>query len=821
MKISLNWLKQYVNLDGVSTEELQRAITFLGFEVEGVVSAGLPPLENVVVGEILTRTKIPNLKKEISLCTVDVGAAHGGVRTIVCGAPNCDAGKRVPVALPGAVLPSGFQIALRKTYGHESQGMMCAPDELGLPGEHSGLLILSAAAPIGQKINEALPGGDTVFDLEITPNRPDALSHIGIARELAAWFRKDVSYPEIKFQGETHGSRPDILADVRVESPADCPLYVGIALAGVKVAPSPGWMQERLQAVGLRPINNLVDVGNYVMLELGQPLHVFDAKKISGRKLIIRLAGDGEKLTTLDARERELNSRMLVIADAAKPLVVAGIMGGADAGVDESTTDIVLEAAYFRPQSVRATSKRLGLASDSSYRFERGVDPHNTLEAARRAVDLLLETAGGTVVGPSFQVGGDRPWSREITVTPAYINERLGFEIPAAEQRAALEALNLRVVREEPTEQRGPAWTVAVPSYRGDLDRPIDLVEEVLRLYGTEKVPATPAVGPALVGSEDAPAVIFNRGVTAYLVGQHFHECVNYTLRSAKELKTWVSDSAVQELALTNPFVEEQSHLRPTLVLGLLESLKLNQSRGNHVARLCETGRVFMELNGVVQECAGVGFIVAEDPKARAWLGRPAPDFYGVKRHIEIIAAQAGIDLSAQALAPVAGAFWGWQEGQAASAGDLQQGWTARFGLLNLAMVRAAGIEGKVWAGMFTILPEKIPGGSARRRFQNFSLFPKALRDLALVVPESRHAEEVRKALLKVAETMADGICTVEAVEVFDVYQGSGLPQGTKSLAFSLSFRSDDRTLTDDVVGGIFARIQQDIVEDSSISIRA
>ncbi len=824
MKISLNWLKQYVNLDGVSTDELQRAITFLGFEVEGVASTGLPPLQNVVVGEILTRAKIPNLKKDISLCTVDVGAAHGGVRNIVCGAPNCDAGNHVPVALPGAVLPSGFQIAQRKTYGHESQGMMCAPDELGLSGDHAGLLILPAATPIGQPINDAIPGGDIVFDLEITPNRPDALSHIGIARELAAWFRKEVAYPEIKFRGETHGSRPDILADIKVEAPKDCPLYIGIAITGVKVGPSPAWMQERLKAVGLRPINNLVDVGNYVMLELGQPLHVFDSKKIGGRKIVIRHAHEGEKLVTLDEKERVLNSRMLVIADEARPLVVAGIMGGADAGVDETTTDIVLEAAYFRPQCIRWTSKKLGLSSDSSYRFERGVDPHSTLEAAQRAVDLLLETAGGTVVGPSFKVGGDVPWQREIVVTPAYINEKLGFDIPAEEQRAALEALDLVITHEEPTEKRGPAWTVSIPSYRADLDRPIDLVEEVLRVYGTEKVPAAPAIGPALVDAEDAPAVVFNRKVTDYLVGQHFHECVNYTLRSAKELKTWVSDAAVQELGLLNPFVEEQSHLRPTLVLGLLESLKLNQSRGNHVARLCETGRVFIETNGNVQECVGVGFILAENPKARAWLGRAQPDFYAVKRHMEIVAAEAGIDLSAQPLVPVTGAYWGWQEGHAAAAGDTTTGWTARFGLLNLAMVRAAGIEGKVWAGMFTILPEKLTADVARRRYQNFSLFPAALRDLALVVDATRHAEEVRAQLLKVARaavSAAGNAFAIESVEVFDVYQGAGLPEGKKSVAFALSFRSAERTLTDDEVNAVFAKIQQAVVADGSITVRA
>ncbi len=820
MKISLNWLKQYVNLDGVSTDELQRAITFLGFEVEGVVRTGLPPLPLVVVGEIKTRDKHPNADK-LSVCTVEVGPAHGGLRTIVCGAPNCDAGRRVPVALPGAVLPRDFKIKQSKIRGQQSDGMMCAPDELGLGGEHAGLLILDPATPIGQPINEAIPGGDTVFDLEITPNRPDALCHLGIARELAAWFRKDVQYPAIKFRGETHGSRPDVLGNITVQAPEDCPLYVGIAITGVKVGPSPAWMQERLKAVGLRPINNLVDVGNYVMLEVGQPLHVFDAKKIGGRQIVIRRATDGEKLTTLDGRERTLNSRMLVIADATQPMVVAGIMGGANAEVDESTTDIVLEAAYFRPQLIRWTSRQLGLASDSSYRFERGVDPHSTMEAAQRAVDLLLETAGGSVVGPSFKVGGDRPWSREITVTPAYVNEKTGFEIPAADQRAALEALGLMVVREEPTESRGPAWTVAIPSFRSDLDRPIDLVEEVLRVYGTEKVPPAPAVGPALVNADDAPATVFNRRVTEYLVGQHFHECVSYTLRSAKELKTWVSDAAAQELGLLNPFVEEQSHLRSSLIPGLLESLQLNRSRGNRVDRLAETGRVFVEVNGAVYECAGAAFIMAEDPKARSWQPRSAPDFFTAKRHLEIIAREAGIDLAAQDLAPVTGAFWGWQEGHSASAGEMQDGWTARFGLLNLAMVRAAGVEGRVWGGMFAILPEKITAAAGRRRYQNFSLFPPALRDLALVVAAGRPAEDVRRLLLRVARSATAGAFEVEAVEVFDVYRGAGLGADKKSLAFALSFRSPARTLTDDEVNAAFAKIQQEIAADGAITVRA
>ncbi|MFM9081503.1 MAG: phenylalanine--tRNA ligase subunit beta, partial [Opitutaceae bacterium] len=363
MKISLNWIRDYVPLTA-SVEEISRAITFLGFEVESVHTTGAPKLEQVVVGEILTRAKHPNADK-LSVCTVDVGPA-GGVKTIVCGAHNCDAGNRVFVALPGAVLPGDFRIKQSKIRGQASEGMMCSPDEIGLGGEHSGLLILANRPELGLPINTVLPAGDTVFDIEITPNRPDCQSHLGIARELAAWFRLPLKYPQEKFRGDVSGApaRPDLLAGVSVESPEDCPLYTAHVITGVKIGPSPAWLQDRLTAVGLRPINNVVDVGNYVMLETGQPLHAFDAKRLGGSRIVVRPATEGEKITTLDGKERSLAAGMLVIADAIKPVVVAGIMGGVESGVSAEPTDLVLECAVFRRQSVRATSRRLGLSSD-------------------------------------------------------------------------------------------------------------------------------------------------------------------------------------------------------------------------------------------------------------------------------------------------------------------------------------------------------------------------------------------------------------------------------------------------------------------------
>jgi phenylalanyl-tRNA synthetase beta chain len=816
MKISLNWIRDYVALDA-PVDEITRAITFLGFEVEHVASTGAPRLENVVVGEVLTRAKHPNADK-LSVCTVDIGPA-GGVRTIVCGADNYAVGDRVPVALPGAVLPGDFRIKQSKIRGELSDGMMCSAKELGIGTDQSGLLILAGKPALGEPINAVLPEGDTVFDIEITPNRPDCLSHIGIARELAAWFRKDLAYPQEKFRGEVSGNATsELFRGVSVDAPEDCPLYSAHVIAGVKVGPSPAWMQERLRSVGLRPINNIVDVGNYVMLEYGQPLHAFDARKIEGGRLTVRRAADGERITTLDGRERALSGRTLVIADGAKALVVAGVMGGINSGIDASTTSIVLESAIFRPASVRWTSRSLGLSSDSSYRYERGVDPHAAVEAAWRAIDLIVASAGGEVVGPVCVVGRGIPWKREIVVSSGFLNERLGFEIPAPQMRSAFESLELSVTRESAAAGGGTEWTVGIPSWRDDLDRPIDLVEEVLRIYGTDRIPAA-RVASIGIAVEDDPVVSFNRRATSYLVGHDFHECVNTTLRPGAEIATWVSQVAAAELVLANPFVEDQSHLRPTLVMGLLDALLLNQSRGVPATRLFEVGRIFVESNGHNYEAAAAAFVIAEDP-ARQWRRRDPADFYTAKHHVEALAAHAGVVLGSLPIESVAGPGYGWQEGHSANVGSVDSGWLARFGLVNLAMLHSLGIQGSVLAGVIAILPEKLASKPARLRASDFSLFPAALRDVALVVDKAEPAGSVRAAVERAAAFAAGPAFGVEGVDVFDVYEGKGLAEGKKSLALSIRFRSPSRTLTDEEVNGVLQRTIDEIGRTTAYQLR-
>jgi len=816
MRISLNWIRDYVAVDA-PVAEITRAITFLGFEVEGVVTTGAPMLADVVVGEVLTRAKHPNADK-LSVCTVDVGPA-GGVKTIVCGAQNYQVGDRVPVALPGAVLPGDFRIRQSKIRGELSDGMMCSGRELGVSDDQGGLLILPGRPELGAPINQVLPPGDTVFDIEITPNRPDCLCHLGLARELAAWFRRDLRYPPEVFRGDTGAVvRPDLFEGVRVDSPEDCPLYTAHLLIDVRVGPSPAWLQERLRAVGLRPINNVVDVGNYVMLEYGQPLHAFDARKIAGGRLVVRQAAPGERITTLDGKERILPARTLVIADAEKALVVAGIMGGANSGIDETTTALVLECAIFRPGSVRRTSRALGLASDSSYRYERGVDPHSARDAAWRAVDLLLATAGGRAVGPVAVVGSDIPWRREVVVSAGFLTARLGFPIPPAEMRSALESVELTVTRENPGADGTPEWTVAIPSWRDDLDRPVDLVEEVLRIYGTERIPPARVAAIGLP-AEDDPVTAFNRRAVSYLVGHDFNECVNLTLRPGPEITTWVSATAAAELALANPFVEDQSHLRPTLVMGLLDTLLLNQSRGVPATRLCEAGRIFVENNGQNFEAAAVAFLVA-DAGPRVWKRREGVDFYTLKHHLASVAAAAGVDLGAERLEPIVGPGSGWQEGHSVAAGALDRGWIVRLGLVNLAMLRARGITGTVQAAVFAILPEKIPAAAARARYRDFSLFPAALRDIALVVDAGTPAGGVRADVARIAAAQAGTAFAVEDVGIFDVYEGQGLPAGKKSVAFSLVFRSGARTLTDDEVNVVLQAIQAEIGATTAYQLR-
>ncbi len=813
MRVSLSWLKKYVNLGAATPAEIERVLPLLGLGVESTELKGLPQLPNIVVGEILSSAPHPNADK-LSVCSVQTSPTEPP-RQIVCGAKNYKVGDRVPVALPGAVLPGDFKIKLSKLRGIESAGMMCSAKELGLGDDHGGLLILDARPEIGTPINQLFPEPDAVFTLEITANRGDCWSHLGVARELAAYYGQPLQVPA-PVANPALQPPPIENPPVTVSSP-DCPYYTAWAVHGVKIGPSPAWLKRDLEAVGLRSINNVVDVTNWVMLETGQPLHAFDTAKIRRTQIIVRPAAAGEKITTLDGRERTLDPSILVIADAERPLVVAGVMGSIDAEVDAGTTDLVLEGAWFQPGAVRRATRLLGLHTDSSHRFVRDVDPAGATLAARRALDLILETAGGAVVPHAFVHGAPPRSGHVIEITPDFVRERLGFSVSDADIRGVFERLGFHVT----DGAAGSPWKVSVPSARGEVFRPIDLVEEFLRLHGTDKIPAAP-VTVAGLDREDDPLATFGLRAAELLAAQGFAECTHYTLRDSAELHKWHADAVPALLALANPLTSEMSALRPSLVPGLLDALRLNADRGNGLPKLSESGRVFREHEGKLFELEAVAFVLPASSGERSWRAAPAPDFYSAKALSTQLAARLlGADVAALDFQPV-GPRPLWQSGHAAeSACWVKQGFQIKTGLVNPALSQEKGLDGLVFAGELLVRPDFLARSHARPRLQPFSAYPPSSRDLALVVDATASAESVRRDVEAAARAAVKPPVAVESVAVFDLYTGTGLPEGKKSLAFALRFRSLERTLTDEEVNAAFTALQQSLTASSKYTIRA
>lgn len=816
MKVSLQWLNKYVDLSDVPAEKIADALPMIGLEVEEVSSAGLVPLENVVIGKILSFVPHAN-SDHLSVCRVDVG--DGAVRQIVCGAKNFKAGDVVPVALPGAALPGGVVINETKMRGEVSQGMMCSARELGIGDDHAGLLILTDRdLPLGTSINDHFPPADTVFDVSITANRGDCLSIVGVARDLAACFDRPLKTPEIPAEVAPVSDAPSadsLLKRLSLEAP-DCALYSAFSIRGVKVGPSPEWMRRDLLAVGLRPINNVVDVTNWVLMELGSPLHAFDAARIGGNEIRVRRAREGEKIRLLDGKDYELSPEMCLIADAEKPLVVAGVMGGEDSGVTEATTDVVLEAAWFDPASVRRTSRRLALSSDSSTRFTRDVDPTMVAKAGARAARMICELAGGEIVGPVVSLGALPRGDREIEITGDYVRGRCGYDVPDAAILDVFRRLGFSVTED------GGAWRVLVPAFRPEVDRPIDLVEEFVRIYGTETIPSTAIPAPT-VPAADAPAAEFRRRAGALLVGQGFAECVHYTLRDSAELKKCFGEKIASALALANPLTSEQSHIRPSLLPGLLDALKLNLAAHNEPRRFFEIGTVFRpQKDGALRELVSVAFVALAEPVTRSWRSREKIDFYYAKKLCLDVAARAGIAEQRLLFSAMnADETPIWQKGHSAAGSDRARALELALGLVNVKLARQNwDIEGNVVAGEILFTQDVFRNPPKRTRFRPFASFPPVTKDIALVVDASLPAGDVADRLKATATKATAKQFNVEKVNCFDVYVGKGLPEGKKSLAFEIVFRSETKTLTDAEVNKVFEKIMLDIERAVKCTVR-
>jgi phenylalanyl-tRNA synthetase beta chain len=646
----------------------------------------------------------------------------------------------------------------------------------------------------------------------------DVLSHIGVARELAAKFGLAVKYPEVKASTENGSEGEALISGVEVSAPEVCPHYTAICIKGVKVGPSPKWLKDAIEATGQRSVNNVVDVTNYVLHETCQPLHAFDAAKIKGRKLVVRMAEDLEKITTLDEVERTLDANMAVIADSGRPLVVAGVMGSSDAEVDDSTTDVVLEAAYFAPSSVRATSRKLGLSSDSSYRFERGVDPLRVTYALLRAVDLILEVAGGRVDGDMLSVGAEPPTMTEIILNPDRVRAFIGFDVSDDEIQSTLESLGLDVSIHDKA-VGGTRWEVSIPSFRGDLLREVDLIEEFVRVYGTDKIPESEVVARG-ISEDDHRIYTVNEAVADYLTGQNFNEAFLYSLRDPDETKFFFGEENYQVLALDNPLQSDQSHLRPSLIPGLLDVLQLNAARGTGATRFFERGHVYRQVKRQMMELISVGFVIVADQISRQWRQRELADFYTAKSIAGELLEIAGTAANKLTFHPIDNCKL-WQGGHAAYAGDFEKmGFEATCGLLNVATLKDRwDLMTPVIAGSILMTPKFFERKAKRGRHLGISNQPASAKDLALIVDASIQAGNVEREIAKFAKKATKGF-DCESVRIFDVYQGEGLPAGKKSLAVTMSFRAADRTLKDKEVNAAFEGIQTLITEKTDYQIR-
>jgi phenylalanyl-tRNA synthetase beta chain len=823
MKVTLNWLKQYVDFNW-SPEELTERLTMLGLEVEGVQKIS-GAFDGIVVAQVITRDKHPNADK-LSVCRVNDGT---GERQIVCGAHNLKAGDKVPLILPGASLPlkagdkEPFTIKVGKIRGVESHGMLCSHEELGIDPEtiglkkEDGLLILREDAKVGQPFGEYLgrSGSDVVYDLEVTPNRPDLNSVIGIAREIAAVTGNALRMPEISVGQRCSAASPDApqrvptseLVSVRVEDAEICPRYTTRVIKGVKVGPSPAWLRDTLEKVGIRSISNVVDVTNYVMLEIGQPLHAFDyhliAKAANDQPtIVVRRAAAGEKFKTLDNQERTLTNEMLLIADETKGIALAGVMGGANTEINNQTVDVLIESAYFAPVNIRRTSKLLGLRSESSYRFERGADVGICDWASQRAAQLILETAGGHLAEGVVDVHPKPVEPKQVTLRFSKCKDLLGIGISHAEQIIFLTKLGLSIAKQEPGECR-----FSIPSWRVDLKREVDLIEEVGRLFGIEKIPSTPPRGA--LGSNAFDSVYDQIGeVRRILAGLGLNEAQGQTLISNSEFQI----SNAETVALANPLSSDMNVLRPSLLPGLIHSLRHNVSRKNYDVALFEIGRVFTNVNGQTKENRSVAIAITGQRALPFWTGEERDakfDNYDLKGLTEEMLEQFGLR----------GLFFGkraestalFLESAAVTlGGKLPLG---EVGQLLPTLAKKYDLRDAVFLAEFNLdllLSKRNPAKS----FKPLPQFPSSRRDVAMLVPEAVTHDAVLQTVKQAKPA------NLENVDLFDIFRGKGIPEGRKSLAYAFTYRSPEKTLTDAEVNAAHIKIVEALKLNLGATVR-
>jgi len=795
MKFTLNWLKEYIDVD-LPVEVMAEKLTMLGLEVDNVTEL-YQDLDAIKVARIVNVKPHPDADR-LTLCDVILDA---GEFQVVCGAPNARPGLLTAIALPGVTLPSGMKVKKAAIRGQESSGMLCSEKDLGLSEDHSGIMELPDTARAGESLPDALSLRDTLIEVDLTPNRPDCTSVIGIAREIAGFTNQKLKQPVQNELPELTGE--GVPFSVEVLDPDDCPRYGARLLKNVTISPSPWWLRKRLLAVGLRPINNVVDITNLVMLEYGQPLHAFDFHRLRGGKIVVRRARAGEYITTLDGEKRQLDEEMLLICDADKPVAVAGVMGGENSEVIDSTRDILLESACFNPLSVRRTARRLNLGTEASYRFERGVDPEVSPRAMERAVQLLVKIAGAEIVANGYDCIAGIKLREAIQLRVGRTNDILGMQLDAMEVSRCLESIEIRVARAEED-----TLLVTPPSFRVDLEREVDLIEEVARLLGYNEIPTSMPIVP-MSFPEQQPGLELRKKLASMLISQGFFEAINYSFVDENyfdRLQLQSNDPIRQSVKLLNPLSEDQKIMRTMMLPSLLQNIARNTSRQSNDIRLFEIGKVFHPLadEPLPQENVRIAGVMSGRRHPGASLlhfGTTPVDIYDCKGIVDAILQEVRITKFARLeFSNARSAVPTYIQTDSCIVCRAEEKLLGYMGEINTDVLKNFGVKQDVF--FFDLDLDLICELEPEpKSFTQLPKFPSVNWDIALIVPETVHSGELLTAIDNAGEAY------VEAAEIFDVYRGDAIAAGHKSVAISLTYRSLEQTLDDITVNKVHQRL--------------
>jgi phenylalanyl-tRNA synthetase beta chain len=789
MLVSLEWMREFVDFQ-LSIAQLAEKLTMVGLEVEDIIYPQIEGLDKVVVGKIINKKNHPNANK-LSICTVDIGTGHN--LSVVCGAPNAREGLLSPLAIEGAVLPNGINIKAAEIRGEKSYGMLCSEKELKLGDDVGGIMELPPDFKPGTPLIEALGLDNVVLELELTPNRSECLSILGVAREVSAIIRKPLGKPKISF---TEGiAKASDFTSVTIEAPDLCPRYAARLVRGVKIGPSPYWMCKRLQDMGLRSINNVVDITNYVLMELGHPLHAFDFNKLSEKRIVVRRAKPGEQIVTLDEVSRELKPDMLVIADAHKPVAVAGVMGGSGSDVTYETEDILIESAYFNPVSISKTSKLLGMHTEASHRFERGTDIEGLITALNRTTQLIQELAGGEICAGIVDTYPAPQQKAQARLRPHRANAILGINLKAEEMEEYLKSIEFQVSMD------GDEMNVIVPTFRPDVYREIDLIEEIGRLYGYDNIPITmPVSGVQSASEADIMMNLRNRSKNA-LIACGLTEVVNYSFHGPNAfdmIQLEENNKYRRSLVIKNPISENQSVMRTTLIPVLLENVQHNIYRHVTDIQIFEMGRVFHPIkeNQQPEEPEFVSGLMTGLVGSKLW-NQPTRlvDFYDIKGVVEAFLDE--MDIRNYQLRPANHPTIQPDRGAEIICQDDVIG---MFGELYNKVLDNYDIHQSVY--IFEINFSKlVKYMSGEIKFQPLPVYPSIYRDLAVVLDISVPASQIEEIIKSI------GADLVKSLNLFDVYKGKQIQENKRSLAYSIEYYSTDRTLTDVEVDELHIKI--------------